>query len=100
MKKMSEIMDLWEEKSRQTGRTDDIIENIPNNGCIIVCHDHSMAYFIIERIKKDRKDVDINTIVFLNLNNFRSYRGQKLPVYIDNCALYLLNKKSFEELEK
>ena len=98
-----DLLNLWEDKSRQSGRTTDLVKALPKDGnCYIVVHNIGMKTYIqnmIEDIYHGEYPIKNTKIVTLNQLN-KYLRGVKnIPIFIDHVVFFMENRKLLKRLE-
>lgn len=100
---MADIIEKWEEQSRQTGRTTDIIYNLPVNENFIICvHKQAMGDAIRKKVidmygPNVQGRMEIKSVK--GFNDVKECLKRCKNTFIDNATLYSLNKQIFEELD-
>ena len=100
MTPMSDLIDKWEETQRQTGRTTDLIDSLPNEHCTVVVHNTNMKKHFLDMVRKLRPELKLSNIKVIHIHTFNDTEQYKFkPVYFDNAALYIMNRNLVEEFK-
>lgn len=82
------VVQKYIEKSRQTGRTQALIESLPDEKCAVLVMSHPAGESLKERISATRPDYDIDNVTILVYAPNSGWRDKllfrEMHVYFDN----------------
>jgi hypothetical protein len=87
---------MYLDSTRGVGHTTTMLQGAENTDCLVVGHNHDM-YDILKTIMGGKKNIHFRSLSQVERDGLRGYR---MPIVLDNAALYSLLSSLLFEMEK